>query len=87
MVDNVDDDDDDEAGCSSSSGIESVSPEARLADQQGRPGVNILLLLFRPRVNILLLFVIIIIIRMNIHFVLPYYDQKFQFRVFVSKNL
>ena len=37
-------DGDDEAGCSSSSGIESVSPEARLADQ-GRPGVNILLLL------------------------------------------
>ena len=37
-------DGDDEAGCSSSSGIESVSPEARLADQ-GRPGVNILFLL------------------------------------------
>ena len=40
----ADGDDDDETGCSSSSGIESVSPEARLADQ-GRPGVNILLLL------------------------------------------
>ena len=51
-------DGDDEAGCSSSSGIESVSPEARLADQQGRPGVNIL----RPGVNILLLLIIFIII-------------------------
>ena len=58
MADNVDYDDDDDAGCSSSSGIESVSPEARLADQQGRPGVNIL----RPGVNILLLLIIFIII-------------------------